>query len=165
MDHFMVDDEDGEENGHHNNIIRIIEHPIKDWMNPLEAYSNVKFKRKFRFEKEVVRNVLLPLVGDSLESHSGKYLSPLIQLMVALRFFASNSFQNIVGDTVTVSQPSICRIVNKVSRLFAGMYQRFVHFPTEDEAPNIKQQFFQIAGVPGYKKFIKNYTKNTFKDL
>lgn len=35
---------------------------IRDMENPFEFYSEIQFKKRFRFRKEVVRDILLPMV-------------------------------------------------------------------------------------------------------
>ena len=44
------------------------------------------------------------------------YTDPLTQVLVALRFYTSGSFLQVVGDTVGVDKSTISRVVAKVSR-------------------------------------------------
>jgi hypothetical protein len=119
--------------------------------NPLEGYGGLEFRQKFRFTKSTVVNVILPLVKDELEAFHGSQLPPILQLLVGLRFFACGAFQNVLGDTVQVSQPSVHRIVAKLSRLLASRTNEFIRFPTENQAIEIRNKFYEIANFPGKK--------------
>lgn len=77
------------------NFHRIPRRYIRDVQNPLEFYRELEFKQRFRFSKDTTRNVLLPLVTEQLSKHSNRGLpiSPMHQIFVALRFYATGSFQ------------------------------------------------------------------------
>lgn len=68
---------------------------VRDAANPFEFYDNHQFKTRYRFSKEIIRDVLLPLVGDNLVklSKRGLPISPILQLLIALRFYATGNFQ------------------------------------------------------------------------
>lgn len=68
---------------------------IRDTPNPFEFYSESEFKRRYRFSKHTVRDVLLPLVseGHMLQTSRGLPVSPINQLFAALTFFGTGEFQ------------------------------------------------------------------------
>lgn len=79
-------------------VIQIIGAPkryIRDGQNPFEFYSNLEFKRRFRFSKDSVLHGILPLIDDKLRkvNNRGLPVSPVIQLLICLRFYATASFQ------------------------------------------------------------------------
>jgi hypothetical protein len=131
-----------------NNDIRI-DSTLRDMSNPMEAFSDRKFKEKFRFSKDTVRNMLLPLVYESLKAKHGRSHPPIMQMLITLRYLASNSFQDVVADTTKCSQPTVSTVVAKVARLFAGMRERFIKFPSHHESHEIKHNFFAISGFQG----------------
>lgn len=53
----------------------------------------------------------------------------------------------ITGDLIEVSQPSVSRIVKKVSRLICMKIKQFINFPSNLE--NVKLNFYAIAQFPG----------------
>jgi hypothetical protein len=117
--------------------------------NPMEGYGDSEFRRKFRFTKDTVINIIFPMVQGELKSYHGSQLPPILQLLVGLRFFATGAFQNVLGDTVQVSQPSVQRIVSKLSRILAGRRSTHIKFPNEAEAGTVRSQFYEIAKFPG----------------
>ncbi|KAG0419446.1 hypothetical protein HPB47_004104 [Ixodes persulcatus] len=53
------------------------------------------------------------------------------QLLIELRFYAAGTFQVATGDVVNVSQPRVCWVVERMSRLIAGtLFRRLVKFPS-----------------------------------
>ena len=70
------------------------------------------------------------LVEASIDHPTNRSFSipSLTQVLACLRFFASGSFQNIVGDIVGVSQSSVSRILHafvEAMKPHAGTYIRF----------------------------------------
>jgi len=86
------DDEDNEPVGH------LPKRYIRDGENPFVFYDDVQFKRRYRFSKDVVTNVILPQINVALNKNNNRGLpiAPVIQLLVCLRFYATSSFQVIL---------------------------------------------------------------------
>ena len=68
---------------------------IRDVYDPLTFYNDEEFRIRFRFRKETVVQVLLPLVTDCLNKHTrrGLPIVPVIQLLLSLRFYATGNYQ------------------------------------------------------------------------
>ncbi|XP_066585919.1 putative nuclease HARBI1 [Prorops nasuta] len=125
---------------------------LRDTNNPLEELSDRSFKLRYRFSKTFVKDFLLPIITDNLMENvnqRGLPVSALEKLLIALRFYGSNCFQNISGDLRGISQQSVSRIVKEISRCFAAQLPNFIFLPkTADECAHIKQKFHQIADFP-----------------
>ena len=67
---------------------------LRDRSNPLEDFSDSEFRMRFRLSKESVSVVLVGII-DLLryESDRNQAISPINQFLIALRFYASASFQ------------------------------------------------------------------------
>ena len=135
-------------------VIEVVDVPTsricRDRTNPFEAFNNEEFKQRFRFNKQTFQ-LLLQLLSSDLEHCSAKnnFIPPVLQLAVALRFYATGNFQMTDGDLIGLSQPSVCRIVARVSISIASKKQHFIQFPPETERLVIKQQFKNVGGIPG----------------
>nr|XP_012224567.1 PREDICTED: putative nuclease HARBI1 [Linepithema humile] len=129
-------------------VIRIPKRYIRDANNPFEFYEESEFKRRFRFSKESILYGILPKIEQYLTkiNNRGLPVSPAIQLLVCLRFYASSSFQMVIGDTVALSQPTISRIVFRVSALLASLIKESIKMPTSQERKNENYQLFRILG-------------------
>lgn len=129
-------------------IIRAPKRYIRDGHNPFEFYDEKEFKRRFRFSKEAVLHGLLPKVEEGLATinNRGLPIAPVLQLLVCLRFFATASFQLVLADIVHVSQPTLSRIVFRVSVLLAGNIHRVIKMPSSVEQINENRTLFRNLG-------------------
>ncbi|KAK4876569.1 hypothetical protein RN001_009075 [Aquatica leii] len=53
--------------------------------------------------------------GSQNQNNRGVPLPPVLKLYLALRFFATGSYQRVYGDLVSVSQSLACRVIHEVS--------------------------------------------------
>uniref|UniRef100_A0A6B0V8K9 Putative nuclease harbi1 n=1 Tax=Ixodes ricinus TaxID=34613 RepID=A0A6B0V8K9_IXORI len=117
----------------------------RDRLNPLEHFNDREFLTRYRFGKTTVVSLLesLPLEATGLP------LSPMLQLLIALRFYGAGTLAT--GDLVNVSQATVCRVIERVSRvLAASLFPRLVKFP--ESAADFDQrmlEFYQIGNFPG----------------
>uniref|UniRef100_UPI00359005CE putative nuclease HARBI1 n=1 Tax=Myxine glutinosa TaxID=7769 RepID=UPI00359005CE len=124
---------------------------FEDRCNPLEKYDDIKFVWRYRLSKESFR-WLLDLVKDDLDQPTmrSNALNPLQQLSVALRFYASASFQLDVGDMGGVSQATCCKVIHRVTAAICAKKTHFIHFPdTPEERRTVTQGFHEISRFPG----------------
>lgn len=118
--------------------------------NPLNEYDDQDFLARFRLTKPAVE-VLLGHLGRRLD-RAHKYATsvlPMLQLLVALRFYATSSFLMVDGDIFGLHKCTVSRIVARVSRAIASLRPQFIQFPGGRDANAVQRQFFEIAGVPG----------------
>ncbi|XP_049864948.1 putative nuclease HARBI1 [Pectinophora gossypiella] len=123
---------------------------IRDAQNPLECYDEEQFQKRFRFRKDTVVHMILPLIGlQSNVTNKGLPLPPILQLLIALRFYATGNFQIVCGDLHKISQPVVSKIVAKLSKILAMKVVEFIKFPGAHERANVKRAFYQRAQFPG----------------
>uniref|UniRef100_A0A914WLI2 Putative nuclease HARBI1 n=1 Tax=Plectus sambesii TaxID=2011161 RepID=A0A914WLI2_9BILA len=114
-------------------------------------YDDLNLYLRFRFDRQGIID-LAAMLAPSLTSHTtkGRPIPPVAQVLIALRFYASGSFQAVAGDSVQVSQPTVSRIIHRVSLAVANRLRNFMAYPTAPaEVASIRQQFFEMAGFPG----------------
>ncbi|CAN7945798.1 unnamed protein product [Ixodes hexagonus] len=83
----------------------------RDRLNPLEHFNEREFLIWYRLRKATVVSLLESLPLEASESDRGLPLSPMLQLLIALRFYGAGTFQIVTGDLVNVSQPTVCRVI------------------------------------------------------
>lgn len=72
------------------------------------------------------------------------------QLLMALRFYATGSFQLVIGDVFNVHKSTICRVVRRVTAAIARLRPNYVRFPgTPEERRQVMKQFYMVSGMPG----------------
>ncbi len=123
-----------------------------DRTNPVEAFSDQDLKQRCRFDRAGLR-FITDLLSPQLQSATKRNFAipPVLQVYAALRFYASGSFQLVSGDTVSLSQPSLSRIVQKVTVVLCTHLNEFITFPTSPaEIGRAREEFFQIpnGGFP-----------------
>nr|XP_050042601.1 putative nuclease HARBI1 [Dermacentor andersoni] len=111
------------------------------------------FRRHFRLKKETVR-WLCDEVADELEGVRTTALSVERQVLCALRFFATGSFQASVEseETIGVTQPAVSKCVRRVAEaiVHAGARNKWAHFPrTSEEKAAVNEWFLRRGSIPG----------------
>ena len=81
---------------------------------------------------------ILPKIYEGLVKYDnrGSPISPELKLLVCLRYYATASFQQLLGDTMQISQPTVSRIVFRVSCLLASLLPDFIKMPGDFEGDN-----------------------------
>ena len=117
----------------------------------LHDYTDDELRSRYRFGRESIE-VLVDLLRDDLERATARNhaLSTTVQVLVALRFFASGSFLQVIGDTIGLSKSTVSRIIANVSYALAQNQMHFIKWPsTEAEIAQIKRGFYDKGGFPG----------------
>lgn len=120
---------------------------IKDKLNPIEFYANNELPQRYRFTKESVI-YLNGKVGLAIKHGTERNFAvpPLLQLLVALRFYATGCFQMVDGDLFGADKSAVCRIVSRVSKAIASLKALYIRFEPKRETT---AGFSRRAGFPG----------------
>ena len=90
---------------------------FRDRGNPLDVLNDEEFRQRFRMTRpiffELVNSVQFDLKYDTKRNYA---LTAAQQLMRTLRFFASGSFQQVIGDTINVNKSTVRRIIARVTK-------------------------------------------------
>ncbi|XP_063220149.1 putative nuclease HARBI1 [Bacillus rossius redtenbacheri] len=122
---------------------------LRDGQNPCEFFSDIEFVKRFRFSKQIVMDTIVPLVAADNNDRRGLPLPPVLKVVIALRFYGSNSFQNVCGDLCHVNQATVSRIVKVVSAQLAEHLLEYVYFPGRQQLQEYHRQFYVNGGFPG----------------
>ncbi|XP_067272573.1 putative nuclease HARBI1 [Pseudorasbora parva] len=122
---------------------------FRDRENPLDHLSDEKLLREYRFDRRGIYEIANKLEGDldhvTQRNHS---LPSVLQLLIALRFFATGSFQSVVGDVFHVHKSSVSRVIHRVAGALCRHLSQTVTFPSRVELDAIQTSFFRKAGFP-----------------
>jgi len=125
--------------------------PLRDRANPFSDLDDTQFHEHFRLTK-VSTLLLLTKIEPSLEYSSDRNnaLPPMLQLVIALRYYATGCFQLVVADLTKVHKSTVCRAIHRVSRAIASLRAQYVSFPdSNDERMQTMREFYAIAQFPG----------------
>ena len=120
-------------------------------IDPFECYTKRELRSRYRFGREGLE-FIVDLLADEISpstrrSHS---LSAEEQVLITLRFLASGSFLEVIGDTFgSYDKSTVSRVVRRVTQALAAKVNDFIKFPaTRAERNEIKQGMFQVGGFP-----------------
>ena len=120
----------------------------------LEDYSDEELRCRYRFGRDSLEFLTEILQNDlQRDTKRNQALSPTLQILVALRFFASGSFQ-VIGDTVGLPKSSVSRVVSDVSLALAKKQREFISWPSPLEIWEVKRGFYDKGGFPGVIGFL-----------
>ena len=116
----------------------------------IDYYSDEELRVRYRFRRESILFITNLVAGDiSRNTRRNHALPPLLQVLIALRFYASGSFLQVIGDTFRVDKSTVSRAITDVSRALIAKQPLFIKWPsTNDECTTIKNEFYHRGGFP-----------------
>ena len=103
---------------------------FRDRTNPLDFLSDQQIIRNYRFDREGIYSLSDELWEDFEKSTKRSRSLPVsLQIVIALRYYASGSHMNVVGDAHGVSKMSVSRCINIVSKCIANNIKNYLKFP------------------------------------
>lgn len=123
-----------------------------DSTNPLEWYSDLNVKNRFRLSKRTVLWINDKL-KDDLNRPTNRHcaLNSVQQITTALYFFSCGSYQRVIGDTsgISMSRSAVSKTVKNVAKQIAMWRSNFVLLPTGEERDLISSGFQSKCKFPG----------------
>lgn len=99
-----------------NGKLRIVRKILRDRQNPLDYMEDMEILEKYRLHREMIFSLCNILEGSlkrpTRRSHS---LLVLLQICDSLRYFATGSFQAVIGDLHGISRYSVSRAIHSVT--------------------------------------------------
>ena len=123
---------------------------FRDRKHPLEIYNDEQIYTKFRFYRHLILQ-LTDEVRNEIEfvlSRKGS-LTPILQVLLTLRFYATGTLQNVIGDLLCVDQSTVSRIVNRVTNAFLRRMNQFIVWPDQRKADANKRAYYRMRRFPG----------------
>ena len=123
--------------------------------NPLENLTEREIWDRYRFSSATIMfivNLVRPLIVSA--TGCSMALKPLLQVLLALRYYASGTYFSVVGDTLGVSKAATVKAVHRVTKALCEVGKVFISFPTGRRASTAKASFFDIAGKKTYNTVI-----------
>ncbi|CAG2257465.1 HARBI1 [Mytilus edulis] len=114
-----------------------------------EPYTESEFQARYRFSKESIQ-ILTNLLNDDLKRPTNRsHAIPVeTQIKIALRYYASGSFMQVIGDTFGYDKSTVSRIIQAVTGAISAHGADFLRWPDETTKPAIINGFYNIARFP-----------------
>ncbi|XP_072301499.1 putative nuclease HARBI1 [Eucyclogobius newberryi] len=117
----------------------------------LESESDNFLITHFGFPKIFIL-YLVELLRESLSRRTqrSRAISPEVQILAALGFYTSGSYQTSMGDTIGISQASMSRCVSNVTKALVEKASQFITFFRDESSRDQSVAMFErAAGFPG----------------
>ena len=138
-------------------LLGLFRHPVRrnaeyKHRNQLTFYGNeesdYQFRIRYRFKKETVR-LLTELVHEEIapRAMTNNAFTAEQKMCIALRYFATGTFQRQVGDSEGASQASLHRIVHTVAEALASHADTVINFSTDPTIlKSVSDGFYAFRG-------------------
>ena len=124
------------------------ERVFRDRQNPLEQPADFLIK-KYRLPRHEILRLSNELRGDlERETRRNNAVPVELQVCAALRFLASGSFQNVLGDTLSSSQSTLARTISAFTEALVRRVNRYVRLPDEGCRLAKMQHFARVSWFP-----------------
>lgn len=122
---------------------------FRDRTNPLDMYDDFELYDRFRFRRRELIEIIEEFSGplEYLATRQGS-LPASLQILIAIRFFATGSFQLTIGDLFGVSKSTVHLCIKRVSDAISSKLDKHVHLPGQQEADRTKGKFHAMANMP-----------------
>ncbi|KAG9283459.1 putative nuclease HARBI1 [Astyanax mexicanus] len=121
---------------------------IRTTFNPLEVLSDEAIIRKYRLSRAAIEELLHFVHPHLLRATRRNYaLSPTVQFLAALRYYASGSTQ-VLGDGLGLSKSSVSRAVTAVTQTLLQLNERMTFPSSAEDIARVNHSFHAIANFP-----------------
>jgi len=122
---------------------------FRDRLHPLDTYDDIELIRRYRLSRpliiELFDHIRDEIEPQTLRSHA---IPGMLQLFCTLRFYATGTFQAVIGDSIGIHKSSVSRIVTRVTTALCRLKNRYIQFPRRENIIRTKQKFYDIANFP-----------------
>ncbi|XP_062598439.1 uncharacterized protein LOC134259857 [Saccostrea cucullata] len=121
---------------------------FRDRMDPLALDDNELFER-YRFRRASILFIHDEIRGNlERNTHRNMALSPILSILLCLRFLATGATHLLIGDSLNISRNAAGREIRAVTSLIIRVFLRFIAFPVGEVAYRVMEGFRRIAGFP-----------------
>ncbi|XP_066591349.1 putative nuclease HARBI1 [Prorops nasuta] len=117
--------------------------------NYFELLNDAEFSSRFRVNKLQFQEVLEQIGSIIRQRQTKSEIPPVIQLLVAIRFYATGCFLQVAADFCNICTTSAQKIVHRVSAAIADLFHKYVSLPKTDEEimETAKHNFLQSGMI------------------
>lgn len=126
------------------------ERVFRDRNNPLDYMDDENLRRRYRFPREVIL-MLCTVLHDGLQrkTRTARALPVSLQILVALRFYATVTFLQLNSDFHGIHKATASRAILAVTRNLCEFAGQFIRFPrSAEEIAETVTNFARICGFP-----------------
>ena len=113
----------------------------------LDGLSDAEMVSRYRFSSGGV-SYLEELIGVRLQrpTNRGHAIPVRTQILMCLRFLASGSFLEVIGDTFGYNKGTVSRVLETFLDAMLEHTPEYINWPDEEEKREVKRGFQQLGG-------------------
>ena len=115
----------------------------------LQNLNDTELRARYRFGRETI-DYLTDLLREDLQRATLKKTNLTVeeQVTIALRFYASGSFLQVVGDTLGRDKGTVSRVIDSVTDALLAKKNDFIKWPLDNaDQHEVKNGFFSMCTV------------------
>jgi hypothetical protein len=117
----------------------------RDSGNPLDYIDDADIISKYRLSRPLILNLCQMFQNYLQRPTMRPHAVPVsLQIMVALRFYATGSFQQVNADVHNISNGSVSNITKDVTQCLNSICRQYIKIPTD----RAEHGFHDIANFP-----------------
>ena len=124
---------------------------FRDRTNPLDYMTDTQIVHNYRLDRESIYELCHELEAELARPTRRVHALPvsLQVMMIALRYFASGSYMNVIGYAHGVSKTSVSRSIHSTAKNIAKNIGLYIQFPmTNTERQSVMFNFYDIKEFP-----------------
>lgn len=123
---------------------------FRDRLHPFELYDDEGLRRRFRFGVDGLYFITEAIRPDiERRTRRNQALPAVLQVMLALQFFATGNFLITAGDIIGVHVGTASKTVRRVALALEKKLTAFVRWPNRVEVPELQRAFYAMHSFPG----------------
>ncbi|KAJ8319616.1 hypothetical protein KUTeg_002833 [Tegillarca granosa] len=126
-----------------------------DRKNPMDYLRDEEIFARYRFSRHTIFYIT-DLVSARLVHPTRRSvpLTPLLQVLVFLRFLATGDFHLLIGESINISKDTAGRCIRRVSEVIVSLAGQCIVFPKGDDARQRKAGFFAVAEIAFFLQMV-----------
>ncbi|XP_052084585.1 putative nuclease HARBI1 [Mytilus californianus] len=110
---------------------------FRGMVSHLNNLTDTEMRTRYRFGRDSIAYIC-NIVGDKLRRSTTKETALTVeqQVCIALRFYASGSFLQVIGDTMGYDKATVSRAVNDVTNALLDVKDNFIQWPKDINSIN-----------------------------
>jgi hypothetical protein len=106
---------------------------FRDRDNPFDYETDESIVNKYRLPRPLIAQLCQQFEHELRRPTLRSCALPVsLQIMVALRFFATGSFQAVLGDVHNISRQCVSYVLNDVIECIVGIANTHIYMPTSE---------------------------------
>ena len=107
----------------------------------IQGLTDAELQMRYRFGREAIHYIPNLLYDDLIRDTNRNFaLIPDVQVLLALRFLASGSFLQVIGDTFGVDKSTVSRVVRDLCLALSRKQDMFIHWSSNQEKERNKER-------------------------